>query len=122
MDELRRRRRYFRGGLGLRDEMEGLRLLRLLLGEREREVSEGVKDLARSSPGLEVLRPLLLADPRQGGDRDRLGVYRRLGLGDESYLRLGGVLEREEYEFDLLGGGDGRRMLFARCPPRPGGI
>lgn len=30
------------GGEGLRDEKEGLRLLRGLLGDREREVSEGV--------------------------------------------------------------------------------
>lgn len=36
-----------RGGEGLRDEMEGERLLGRLLGEREREVSEGVKDLSR---------------------------------------------------------------------------
>lgn len=39
--------------------MEGERLLlRCLLGEREREVSDGVKDLARPSPRSGVLRPL----------------------------------------------------------------
>ena len=39
-------------------EKEGLRLLRCLLGEREREGSDGDKDLARSSPRSGVLRPL----------------------------------------------------------------
>lgn len=46
---MRRRRMSLclRGGDGLRDEIEGERLLRYLLGEREREVSEGEKDRAR---------------------------------------------------------------------------
>lgn len=50
-----------RGGVGLRDEKEGERLLGRLLGEREREASEGVTDLARLSPNLGVLRSLSLS-------------------------------------------------------------
>ncbi len=38
--------------------MEGERLLGRLLGEREREASEGVKDLARLSPRLGPIRCL----------------------------------------------------------------
>jgi hypothetical protein len=52
--------------------MEGDRRLRVLLGEREREVSEGVEDRARSSPRPRFLRPLSLIAPRRTGVGDRL--------------------------------------------------
>ncbi len=83
--------------MGLRDEKEGERRFRFLLGEREREVSEGVKDLARASPRPGLLRPLPLPDPRRGGLGDLLGVgRRRRGRGDSSSSRRrrrGGVTE-----------------------------
>ena len=59
--------------MGLRGEIDGVRLFLCLLGEREREVSEGVKDLARSSPRSGVFRPLPLSDPRFVGVGDLLG-------------------------------------------------
>ena len=53
--------------------MEGLgRLCGLLLGERERELEDGVKDLARSSPRSGVLR-LLPSALLRGGGGDLLG-------------------------------------------------
>ena len=58
--------------MGLRGEIDGVRLFVCLLGEREREVSEGVKDLARSSPRSGVLRPLPLP-ARFTGVGDLLG-------------------------------------------------
>lgn len=61
------------GGVGLRDKMEGERLLRFLLGEREREVSDGSKDLARS-PRPRFHRPPSLPELRRTGVGDRLGV------------------------------------------------
>lgn len=58
----------------LRDEYDGLRLLRSLLGEGERETSEGVKDLARPAPRLGgVRRSLPLLESLRGGVRERLG-------------------------------------------------
>lgn len=60
-------------GVELRDDMEGERRLRFLLGEREREVSDGSKDLARS-PRPRFLRPPSLPDSRRTGVGDRLGV------------------------------------------------
>lgn len=50
-------RRGLGGGVRLREDAEGSRLLRGLLGDREREVSEGEKDLARS-PRRGLCRPL----------------------------------------------------------------
>ena len=114
--------------MGLRDEREGDRLLRRLLGEREREVSEGVKDLSRSSPRLELLLSLLLSCRRRGGVRVLLRVCcRRLGRGESSsrYLRRGGVLEGDrncEFDRDLLGVVDLRRLSSDQRPPRPRGI
>lgn len=58
----------------LRDEYDGLRLLRSLLGEGERETSEGVTDLARPAPRLGgVRRSLPLPESLRGGVRERLG-------------------------------------------------
>ncbi len=61
-EESRRRREGLDlgGGVGLRDAMEGERLLGRLLGEREREVSECVKDLFRSPRLGLLLRSLSL--------------------------------------------------------------
>lgn len=62
-----------RGGVGLRDK-EGERLRGRLLGEREREASEGVTDLARLSPNLGALRSLSLLYRRRGGVLDLHGL------------------------------------------------
>lgn len=63
--------------------MEGDRLLGRRLGEREREVSEGVKDLFRSSPRPKLFRSQSLPYLRRGGVLDLLGVYlRRRGRGE----------------------------------------
>ena len=57
----------------LRDEYEGLRLLRSLLGDGEREASEGVMDLARPLFRLGgVCRSLPLPKSLRGGVRERL--------------------------------------------------
>ena len=113
------------GGVGLRDEKEGERLLRFLLGEREREVSDGSKDLARS-PRPRYLRPLSPLVPRRTGVGDRLGVYRcRRGLGRSSSRRrrLGGVLDRDrDREIDLRRDGERSRRLSGRRNARPPGI
>ena len=59
----------------LRDEYDGLRLLRSLLGEGERETSEGVLGLARPALRLGgVCRSLPLPEFLRGGVRERLGV------------------------------------------------
>ena len=57
-------------GLRLREGMEDLCLLRVLLGDREREVSDDVKDRARS-PRLGLLRPTSLPTARRSGVADR---------------------------------------------------
>ena len=69
---LRRRLLDRGGGEGLRGEREGVRLLWYVLGEREREASEGVKDLARS-PRSGYLRALSFPEPLRTGDGDLLG-------------------------------------------------
>lgn len=74
VDAYLRRRLLDRGsGEGLRGEREGVRLLWYVLGEREREASEGVKDLARSSPRSGFLRGLPFPDPLRTGDLDLTG-------------------------------------------------
>lgn len=114
------------GGVGLRDEKEGERRLRFLLGEREREVSDGSKDLARS-PRPRYLRPLSLLDPRRTGVGERLGVYRcRRGLARSSsrrLCRLGGDLDLDrEREKDLRREGERSRRPSERRVSRPPGI
>ena len=76
--------------------------MRCLLGDREREVSEGVKDRARS-PRLGLLRPVPLPPRRRSGVIDRLRGRRYLGGAASLSTRLrrrGGVRERDR-ERDL---------------------
>lgn len=121
------RRRRLAGGVRLREEIEGLRLLRGLLGDGEREASEGVRDLARS-PRRGLLGPLPLSYPRRAGDGVRVGTRRRYrGRGDSSplyVLRRGrtGEIDRER-ETDLLLENDRRGLLWSgRRSERPPGM
>lgn len=69
----------FGGGVRLRDEYDGLRLV--LLRDGERDTSEGVNDLARRSPRLGgAPRSLSLPASRRGGVTDlSLPPFRRGG-------------------------------------------
>ena len=80
----------------LRDEYEGLRLLRSLLGEGEREMSEGVIDLALRLGG--VRRSLPLSRPLLGGVRERLEEnWRRRAVRERDGER---DLDREDEVYD----------------------
>ena len=83
----------------LRDEYDRLRLLRCLLREGEREISEGVKDRARPAPRLGgVRRSLLLPESLSGGVRDRLGENcRRRAVRERDCER---DLDREDAVYD----------------------
>lgn len=110
------------GGVRLREEREGLRLLGRLLGDGEREASEDVRDLSRS-PRLVLLGPLSLPYCRGTGDGERAGVCRRRRDGGEAsslYLR-----RRDgcgEMDLDREMDGDRCRLLssIARSGRPPG--
>lgn len=74
----------------LRDEYDGLlRLVALLGGERDRDMSKGVKDLARRFPRLDGVDCLLIRGAsRRGGVRDLLEEHRRRRGPGESSLGL----------------------------------
>ena len=100
--------------------------MRCLLGDREREVSERVKDRARS-PRLGLLRPVSLPTGRRSGVIDRLGGRRYLGGAGSLSSRLrrrGGVRERDrERDLDLRIDGDLRIILPSDVlPPRAPGM
>ena len=97
------------------------RRFRDLLGDGERDSSELIGDLARSSPRSRCLCPLPLPVARRTGEADPLEEYLRLRTSS-SLRRLGGVNDRDrDRDVGLLKNGDRGLLSNDRRLPRPPG-